>query len=404
MDKHQKEFLRLLEEARATLLRSSRHLIYRLPSGRNVVSSSTPSSWRAPRQRLSGLKRLLRGEAKVPAPAKQPQPRTLKSDRKRTRVPQANRAPRSDPEFRLVFGRRAPGQVLEQAPEQLRPQSIYDMVAAAESTESWRALNVFGQMRVLRRLAAQMPQFTGFMPVSVRYAVTNLTEIIVLKDYPFFVRRIREKISPAVEAAKRQLYERCTPWRPALVIDDPDQGRLLIEVGSNELFPIRTKIFVVELPVQEGIDCHTTTRYLSKAQTARNHNWDQHFGNDRSARALFYMVHLPSAVRVFHSEPKNDPGERKLSTVTRDVVRDVLKTYHLIASKGHPWKGKEYEQLHPLFRVALGLIEFAIRRSRALFSSDLGADDPAQELQEESDLPVASANGPERLSAKARLP
>ena len=49
-----------LDDAGAVFVRRSKHLIFRLPNGRNFVVAVTPSDHRAERQQLTQLRRLVR--------------------------------------------------------------------------------------------------------------------------------------------------------------------------------------------------------------------------------------------------------------------------------------------------------------------------------------------------------
>jgi hypothetical protein len=56
----EKEVLSLLNTARAILVRTNGHRVYRLPSAGNWVTPSTPSDIRSWKNKLSALKRKLR--------------------------------------------------------------------------------------------------------------------------------------------------------------------------------------------------------------------------------------------------------------------------------------------------------------------------------------------------------
>lgn len=54
-----------LHDAGAVLIRSGKHLIYRLPNGQNVVVSHTPSDYRAEANKLRDIRHALAKETRV---------------------------------------------------------------------------------------------------------------------------------------------------------------------------------------------------------------------------------------------------------------------------------------------------------------------------------------------------
>jgi hypothetical protein len=335
MDRHEKEFARLLDKSGAVFLRKRRHVIYRLPSGSNVVCSATPSSWRASRQRVSDLKRILRDQTNASVVSEEPYLQPPTSASMRAQIHQSNVEARPQAEVHIpTLGRPAAERDAEQPVQQFFIESVSDLVDAAEMTESWRNLDVRGRTRVLTKIASRVSQFANVMVASVRYGVASEKELDILKDMPWFAP-VRRTISEPVQAAYNRVSRRSSEWQPALVIDDPYNGKILLEVGSNELLESREKIFVAELPAGSNNDYFVITRNTTSTnQVTRNHPWGHDFRGDETERKLLYMVLLPTAAKTFQVHAESSSNGLKPLT-TREVVQDVLDTFQLICLQKH---------------------------------------------------------------------
>ena len=329
MDKHEKEFANLLEKSGAVFLRKRRHVIYRLPSGGNLVCSATPSSWRAARQRVRDLKRILHAQASASVVSEGPQLQTPESEAKRLRMHQPIPDAESRAEVHIpALGRPAAERNTDRPIQKFFIENVPDLIDAAEATESWRRLDFSAQIRVLRKIGSQ---FAHVEAATVRYAVTSDKELMFLQYYPWFTPEYRE-ISPDVQATQSKVAQRSPGWRPALVIDDPIEGRLLLEIGSNELFGGAEKIFVTELGIWSGYDWRVFNRLnVSGEQIIKDHPWRESFFDDETEQRLFFMVFLPSAAAAFQIQPTANAGRDKSSMTTREAIRDILDTFQSIA-------------------------------------------------------------------------
>ncbi len=340
MDKHDREFARLLDQSGARLIRKRRHAIYRLPSGGNIVCSATPSSWSASRKRVRDLRHIIRNQVNASAVPEKPEPHPSKSVSKHVRNIQQNWDARSEAEVRIPSLDRTPRGTDANRPfGQFSVKNISDLVDAAEMTDSWRHLDVFGRTRVLTRIASRVPQFAGVMVAAVRYAVTSEKELETLKGMPWFADGHRA-ISEAMQTAYSRVRLRSSDWQPALVIDDPESGRFLLEFDSNELLQVRDKIFAIELPAGSAYDYFVFTRNnTGNDQVARNHPWREDFIDDETERKLFYMVLLPTAATVFQVHLSASPKRSQAQVTTRQAIEDVLDTFQSISQyKRSSWK------------------------------------------------------------------
>ena len=241
MEKYQKEIEHLLHRTGAKLLRRKRHEIYRLESGGNFVQASTPSDWRRSRNSLGVLRRILKphpdqggNDAAAPArPAAEPQEKLRRS------LP--NWEPREKAEVRIPsLGGSRPSQ--EKTNRGSFPvRSIYDLVDAAELCPLWWSLDVCGRIRVLLKLSSGFPKTEV---VSIRYCVATSEQLRFWENEAIF------DDSPVDDARSlmfRLHAESGGRWEPALLIEDPVEGLLLVETSAARRFSGRQEITVSEV-------------------------------------------------------------------------------------------------------------------------------------------------------------
>ena len=241
MEKYQKEIEQLLQRTGAKLLRRKRHEIYRLESGRNFVQACTPSDWRRSRNALGVLRRILRphpdqggNDAGAPGrPGPEPQ--------KKLRGSLPNREPRPKAEVRIptLGGNRPSQEKTNRGSFPLR--SVYDLVDAAELCPLWWSLDVCGRIRVLLKLSS------GFLKtevVSIRYCGATSEQLWSWEDEAIFDDA---PIDDARSLMFRLHAESGGRWEPALLIEDADEGLLLVETSATRRFSGRQEITVSEV-------------------------------------------------------------------------------------------------------------------------------------------------------------
>ncbi len=241
LDKYQKEIEQLLYSTGAKLLRRRRHEIYRLQSAGNFVQSSTPSDWRRSRNSLGVLRRILRphpdqGGNDAVAPAR-PDPEPQKKMRRSL----PNWEPRAKAEVRIpsLGGNRRVQEKTNRGSFPLR--SVYDLVDAAELCPLWWSLDVCGRIRVLLKLSRG---FAKTEVVSIRYCGASTEQLRSWEVEAIFD-------DPTIDETRSLLFllhsESGGRWEPALLIEDADEGLLLVETSATRKFTGRQEIMVSEV-------------------------------------------------------------------------------------------------------------------------------------------------------------
>ena len=240
MEKYEKEINQLLHRTGAKLLRRKRHQIYRLQSGGNFVQASTPSDWRRSRNSLGVLKRILtphpdQDENKATVPARpDPEPQKL-----RRSLP--NWEPRAKGEVRIpsLGGDRRAQEKRNRGSFPVR--NVYDLVDAAELSPLWWSLDVCGRIRVLLKLASG---FANTEVISIRYCGATSEQ---LRSWEYEATFDDPSVDDTRSLMFRLHSESGGIWEPALLIEDADEGLLLIETSATRKFSGRQEITVSEV-------------------------------------------------------------------------------------------------------------------------------------------------------------
>lgn len=211
-----------------------------MQSGGTFVQASTPSDWRRSRNSLGILKRILNprpdqdgNNAIVPA---QPE---LEPQKLRRSLP--NWEPRAKGEVRipsLGANRRAHEKTNR---DSFPIRSVYDLVEAAEISPLWWSLDVCGRTRVLLKLSSG---FAKIEVVSIRYCGATSEQLRSWENEAIFD-------DPPLEDTRSLMFrlhsESRGRWEPALLVEDADEGLLLIETSATRKFTGRQEITVSEV-------------------------------------------------------------------------------------------------------------------------------------------------------------
>jgi hypothetical protein len=221
--KYDKRLQEMLAEADATLVRSKKHIIYRLPNGEVVPVSQTPSDWRASRKRITALKHALAKEpgvsAETPSAAGAEEPLV----RERMVIPNwPARGPAGEVEIKLEG-------------------SLPTPPAGAVFTP-------FGSVWDLQQHLAEMDEFWDLTPSGrVRVLLKSLPANVKPDVVPMIFCRATTKEAHLFQSSgkkskqREQLLQllmrrmRCTcgdGYYPALYLHDPEEGDLLVDVVS----------------------------------------------------------------------------------------------------------------------------------------------------------------------------
>lgn len=317
MEKYEKEIKQLLHTTGAKLLRRKRHQIYRLQSGQNFVQASTPSDWRRSRNSLGVLRRILKPDpdqdgnnAVVPARAAR-EPRKLRSN-----LP--NWEPRARGEVRIpsLGGNRGAQEKTNRASFPFR--NVYELIDAADLSPLWWSLDVCGQIRVLLKLAGG---FAKAEAISIRYCGATSEELKSWQNEQIFDE---ESIDDTRSLMFRLHAESGGRWKPALLIEDANEGPLLIETTASAKFTGRQEIIVTE------VDLITETSSIFSHHVFRSESFLRDKGADEPAD-INIVFHFLTALGMRYGGQHFDVSESWTNpAATRAALREVRNAHAVL--------------------------------------------------------------------------
>ena len=314
MEKYEKEIEQLLHTTGAKLLRRKRHEIYRLQSGGNFVQASTPSDWRRSRNSLGVLRRILKphpdqdgNKAMVPA---QPDPEPQKLRRS---LPNWEPRARAEVKIPALGGDRRAQEKRNRDSFPIR--SVYDLVNAAELSPLWWSLDLCGRIRVLLKLSSG---FAKTEVVSIRYCGVTSEQLRSWGNEPIFD-------DPPIDDTGSLMFrlhsESGGRWEPALLVEDADEGLLLIETSATRKYSGRQEITVSEVNLiteESSIFSHLVFRSES-------------FLSDKSVdepRDINIVFHLMTTLGMRNTGLHFDASESWTNpAVTRAALKEVRNAH-----------------------------------------------------------------------------
>lgn len=220
MSRHEKTVEDLLTSAGATLVRTKKHQVYRLPDGRAFVRSSSGSDWRTERNSLRDLKRLLNEDHREPDTASMAIEATPRAEGTVGLLVRPS-PPREEAE--LVIPRIIPGHQRSRANCEVEFRSIDEVLEAAYRCASFWELDAGGRCRVLAKFISR---FSRVEPVATRFCKMKPGEWGSL---------LTDAAAGNLEAVTRFLVELGVRWKRSfstglLVHDNRESGgKILIE-------------------------------------------------------------------------------------------------------------------------------------------------------------------------------
>jgi hypothetical protein len=315
LEKYQKEIEQLLHRTGAKLLRRKRHEIYRLQSGGNFVQASTPSDWRRSRNSLGVLRRILsphpdQGGNDAVAPARpDPEPQ------KKLRRSLPNWEPRAKAEVRIpsLGGNRQAQEKTNRGSFPVR--DVYDLVDAAELCPLWWSLDVCGRIRVLLKLSSG---FAKTEVVSIRYCGATSEQLKSWNDEAIFD-------DPHLDETRSLMFrlhsESGGRWEPALLIEDADEGLLLVETSAMRKFSGRQEITVSEV----NLITEESSIFTHKVFRSENFLGDKGADEPRDINVVFHVL---TAVGMQHSGWHFDASESWTNpAATRAALKEVRNAH-----------------------------------------------------------------------------
>jgi hypothetical protein len=315
LEKYQKEIEQLLHRTGAKLLRRKRHEIYRLQSGGNFVQASTPSDWRRSRNSLGVLRRILshhpdQGGNDAVAPARpDPEPQ------KKLRRSLPNWEPRAKAEVSIpsLGSNRQAKEKTNRGSFPVR--DVYDLVDAAELCPLWWSLDVCGRIRVLLKLSSG---FAKTAVVSIRYCGVTSEQLKSWEDDAIFDY-------PHVDETRSLMFrlhsESGGRWETALLIEDADEGLLLVETSATRQFSGRQEITVSEV----NLITEESSIFTHKVFRSENFLGDKGADEPRDINIVF---HLLTVVGMQHSGWHFDASESWTNpAATRAALKEVRNAH-----------------------------------------------------------------------------
>jgi hypothetical protein len=314
LEKYQKEIRQLLHRTGAKLVRGNRHQIYRLQSGENFVQACTPSDWRRSRNSLGVLKRILKphpdqdGNNAMVLAQPAPEPR-----KPRRSLP--NWEPRAKGEVRIpsLGGDRRAQEKRNR--DSFPVRNVYDLVDAAELSPLWWSLDVCGRIRVLLKLANG---FARAEVISIRYCGATSEELRSWQNERIFDE-------PPVDETASLMFrlhaESRGRWEPALLIEDAEEGLLLIETTATAKFTGRQEIMVSE------VDLITEGSSIFSHQVFRSESFLSDNGADELPN-INIVFHFLTALGMQYSGQHFDASESWTNpAATRAALKEVRNAH-----------------------------------------------------------------------------
>lgn len=315
LEKYQKEIEQLLHRTGAKLLRRKRHQIYRLQSGENFVQASTPSDWRRSRNSLGVLKRILRPHPDQGGNDAVAPPRPDPENQKKLRKSLPNREPRPKAEVRIpsLGGSRRAQEKTNR--DFFHVRNVYDLVDAAELSPLWWSLDVCGRIRVLLKLSSG---FAKTEAVSIRYCGVTSEQLRSWEEEAIFDH-------PPVDDTRSLMFrlhsESRGRWEPALLVEDADEGLLLIETSATRKFTGRDEITVSE------VNLITEESSILTHKVFRPDSFLSDNGTDEP-REINIVFHFLTATGMQYSGRHFDASESWTNpAATRAALREVRNAY-----------------------------------------------------------------------------
>jgi len=313
LEKYEKEIEQLLHTTGAKLLRRKRHEIYRLQSGGNFVQASTPSDWRRSRNSLGVLRRILKphpdqdgNNAIVAQPDTEPQ-------KLHRSLPNWEPRARAEVKIPALGGDRRAQEKRNRDSFPIR--SVYDLVNAAELSPLWWSLDLCGRIRVLLKLSSG---FAKTEVVSIRYCGVSSEQLRTWGNEPIFD-------DPPIDDTGSLMFrlhsESGGRWEPALLVEDADEGLLLIETSATRKYSGRQEITVSEVNLiteESSIFSHLVFRSES-------------FLSDKSVdepRDINIVFHLMTTLGMRNTGLHFDASESWTNpAVTRAALKEVRNAH-----------------------------------------------------------------------------
>ncbi|MFT4111322.1 hypothetical protein [Silvibacterium sp.] len=305
MDKTEKQISELLDRAGATVLRRKGHIVYRLSDGRRFVRPKTPSDWRASRNALSDLRRLLLEQSPPSIDPIEAHSPDANAPQKALRMKTPNREPREPGVVVFPAGTGGPRAAIAKPAYDRQFCSIFELLDAVDKTESYWGLDISGRVRVLMKLASRFAKL----------------EVIPMR----FCRIPHEEFEDTDEGAEK-VWERLDvefggKWAPSLLLHDRKLGPLHIETSAAGLLGGRDQTIVAKAnfrPFHSMIDWPTW-----KAGTSPHDPWDESVPD-----GYIYCVFMSTQFTRKVGLPLETSSAWTDAKIIRSAIREILNAHN----------------------------------------------------------------------------
>ena len=194
-------------------------------------------------------------------------------------------------------------------------RNVYDLVDAAELSPLWWSLDVCGRIRVLLKLSSG---FAKAEVISIRYCGATSEELRSWQNERIFDE-------PSVDETASLMFrlhaESGGRWEPALLIEDADEGLLLIETTATAKFTGRQETMVSE------VDLITEGSSIFSHQVFRSESFLSDNGADEPPN-INIVFHFLTALGMQYSGQHFDASESWTNpAATRAALKEVRNAH-----------------------------------------------------------------------------
>jgi hypothetical protein len=194
-------------------------------------------------------------------------------------------------------------------------RGVYDLVEAAELCPLWWSLDVCGRIRVLLKLSSG---FAKTEVVSIRYCSVSSEQLRSWEDEAIFD-------DPPVDDTRSLMFrlhsESGGRWEPALLIEDADEGLLLIETSATRKFSGRQEI------TESEVNLITEESSIFSHQIFRSESFLRDKGVDEP-RDINIVFHFLTAAGMQYSGQHFDASESWTNpAATRAALKEVRNAH-----------------------------------------------------------------------------
>lgn len=331
-NKFDKQVRELLAEADATLVRSKKHAIYRFPSGDVVTMSQTPGDRRVGRKRVADVKQAIARAQQTAAhpPVSDVTVPTISARPQRKRMVIPNQ-PAEGPAGNIEIPELEPVKPVLPGGASYTPfGSLWELQQHLAAMDEFWELPIGGRVRVLMKT---MPSTVCMEPVPTLFCRATDEELDLVFSRPG-KRKEKKHHEFMVQVMARMQYTCGHGYYPGLLVSDPEEGDLLVDVASlSVLSDVWEDIQILDVEGSHSFMLTSTPLWNDEGE---------------SGESVLFLALSPKAVKKHHVHFITDEGWSN-PAATRHVI-EALRERDNPNYKPRP---------HPVFARTLTPIEKA---------------------------------------------